>query len=64
MEFTIKGGWFIDGQNTPDTIRSTYSGGVLRESVHIAFTYATFNGIKEFVYGIKNAYLQAPSSQK
>ena len=37
---------------------------VSRESVHIALTYATLNGIDVVAADIKNAYLQAPSSEK
>jgi hypothetical protein len=36
---------------------------VSRESVQIAFTYAALNGVDVFA-DIRNAYLQAPSSQK
>ena len=35
-----------------------------RESVRIAFTYTVLNDVDMFAGDIKNAYLQAPSSQK
>jgi hypothetical protein len=41
-----------------------YAGVVSRESVRIAFTYAALNGIDVYAADIRNAYLQAPSSQK
>ena len=37
---------------------------VSRESVRIAFTYGTLNGLDVFAANIRNAYLQDPSSQK
>ena len=37
---------------------------VSRESVRMALTYATLNGIDVMAADIKNAYLQAPSSEK
>ena len=47
-----------------DPIGSTYAGVVSRESVRIAFTYAALNNIDVFAADVRNAYLQAPSSQK
>ena len=64
MDFTQKARWVLDGHRTPDPIGSTYAGVVSRESVHIAFTYAALNGLDVFAADIRNAYLQAPSSQK
>ena len=43
---------------------STYAGVVSRESVRIALTYAALNHIDVMAADIRNAYLQAPSSQK
>jgi hypothetical protein len=40
------------------------AGVVLRENVQIAFTHATLNGLDVSASDIRNAYLQAPSSQK
>jgi hypothetical protein len=37
---------------------------VSRDSVRITFTYAALNGVDVWAPDIKNAYLQAPSSQK
>ena len=64
MDFTRKATWVLDGHKTPDPIGSTFTGMVSRESVRIAFTYATLNGLQVFAADIRNAYLQAPSSQK
>jgi hypothetical protein len=54
----------VHGHKTADPTGSTYAGVVSRESVRIAFTYAALNGIDVFAADIRNAYLQAPSSQK
>ena len=64
MDFTRKARWVLDGHKTPDPIGSTYAGVVLRESVRIALTYAALNELDVFAADIRNAYLQAPSSQK
>ena len=64
MDFTRKARWVLDGHNTPDPIGSTFAGVVSCESVRIASTYAALNGLQVFVADIRNAYLQAPSSQK
>ena len=64
MDFTRKARWVLDGHKTPDIVGSTYAGVVSRESVRIAFTYAALNGLEVFAADIRNAYLQAPSSQK
>jgi hypothetical protein len=42
----------------------TYAGVVSRESIRIAFTYATLNVLDVFTAHIRNAYIQAPSSQR
>jgi hypothetical protein len=64
MDFTRKARWVLDGHKTADPTGSTYAGVVSRESVRIAFTYAALNGVDVFAADIRNAYLQAPSSQK
>jgi hypothetical protein len=64
MDFTRKARWVLDGHKTPDPIGSTYAGVVSRDSIRIAFTYAALNGLEIFAADIRNAYLQAPSSQK
>lgn len=40
MNFVRKVRWVAVGHKTPDSIRSTYTGVVSRESVRITFTYA------------------------
>ena len=64
MDFTRKARWVLDGHKTPDPDGSTYAGVVSRESVRIALTYAALNGLDVCAADIRNAYLQAPSSQK
>ena len=64
MDFTRKARWVLDGHKTPSVTGSTYAGVVSRESVRIAFTYAALNGLEICAADIRNAYLQAPSSQK
>ena len=64
MDFTRKARWVLDGHKTPDPIGSTYAGVVSRESIRIAFTYAALNDLDVFAADVRNAYLQAPSSQK
>ncbi len=64
MDFTRKARWVLDGHKTADPIGSTYAGVVSRESIRIVFTYAALNDLDIFAADIKNAYLQAPSSQK
>ena len=54
----------MDGHKTPSPIGSTYAGVVSRESVRIDFTYAALSGLDACAGDIRNAYLQAPSSQK
>jgi hypothetical protein len=64
MDFTRKARYVLDGHKTPNPVGSTYAGVVSRESVRIAFTYAALNGLDVCAADIRNAYLQAPSSQK
>ena len=64
MDFTRKARWVLDGYKSPDPMGSTYAGVVSRESVRIAFTYAALNHLDVCASDIRNAYLQAPSSQK
>ena len=64
MDFTRKARWVLDGHKTLDPIGSTYAGVVSRESVRIALTYAALNELDVFAADIRNAYLQAMSSQK
>ena len=64
MDFTRKARWVLDGHKTPDPIGSTYAGMVSRESVRIALTYAALNDLNVSAADIRNAYLQALSTQK
>ena len=64
MDFTWKARWVLDGHKMANPIGSTYAGVVSRESVRIAFTYAALNDLNVCAADIRNAYLQAPSSQK
>ena len=64
MDFTRKARWVKDGHKTADPEYSTFAGVVSRESVRIALTYAALNSIEVMAADIKNAYLQAPSSEK
>jgi hypothetical protein len=64
MCLTQKARWVLDGHRMPDVTGSTYAGVVSRESVRIALTYALLNGLQVCAADIRNAYLQAPSSQK
>jgi hypothetical protein len=45
MSLERKARWVLDGHLTPDADYSTYAGVVSRESVRIALTYATLNGV-------------------
>lgn len=64
MDFTRKARWVLDGHKNPNPIGSTYTGVVSRESVRIAFTYVALNNLNLFADDVRNAYFQAPSSQK
>ena len=64
MDFTRKARWVKDGHRTPEPDQATFAGVVSRESVRIALTYAALNDIDVTAADIKNAYLQAPSSEK
>ena len=64
MDFMRKARWVLDGHNTPDPVGSTFTGVVSRESVQITFTYTVLNRLDILAADIRNAYLQAPSSQR
>lgn len=64
MDFTRKARWVKDGHRTPEPDQSTFAGVVSRESVRIALIYVALNNIDVKAADIKNAYLQAPSSEK
>ena len=54
----------LDGHKCADPFGSTCAGVVSRDSVRIALTYAALNGLDVCAADIRNAHLQAPSSQK
>jgi hypothetical protein len=64
MDFRRKARWVKDGHKTPEPTTSNYAGVVSRESVRIAFTYAALMGLPVMAADIRNAYLQAPTSEK
>ena len=64
MDFRRKARWVKDGHKTPEPTTSNYAGVVSRESVRIAFTYAAMMGLPVMAGDIRNAYLQAPTSEK
>jgi hypothetical protein len=64
MDFTRKARWVKDGHKTPNPTTSSFAGVVSRESIRIALTYAALLGLPVIGGDIKNAYLQAPSSEK
>ena len=64
MDFTRKARWVLDGHKTPSPASSACAGIVSRESMRIAFTCAALNRLDAFAADIRNAYLQAPSSEK
>ena len=64
MDFTRKARYVKDGHRTPDPEGSKYAGVVSRDSVRIALTYAALNDIDVTAADIRNAYLQAPPSEK
>ena len=64
MDFTRKARWVKDGYKDPDSTTSSYAGVVSRESIRIVLTYAGLLRLPVIGGDIKNAYLQAPSSEK
>ena len=64
MDFTRKARWVKDGHRTPDPETSSYAGVVSRESIRILLTHAALHGIDIMAADIRNAYLQAPTSEK
>ena len=64
MDFTRKARWVLDRHKTSNPVGSTYAGVISRESLCITFTYAAINGLEVLAADIRNAYLQATSSQK
>ncbi len=64
MNLTLKERWVKHVHLTPDLDGSKYESVVSREIVWIAFTYAALHGIEVLAADIRNAYLQAPTSEK
>ena len=64
MDFTRKTRWVKDGHRTPDPDSSSYAGVVSRESIRILLTHAALHGTDVMAADIRNAYLQAPTSEK
>ena len=64
MDFTRKARWVKDGHKTPDSATPSVAGVVSRESIRITLIYAALMGLPVIGADIRNAYLQAPSSEK
>ena len=64
MTLERKARWVKDGHRTPEPDWCTFAGVVSRESIRIALTYASLNGLPVFGADIQNAYLQAPTTEK
>ena len=64
MDFRRKARYVKDGHKTKDPEGSVYAGVVSRETVRIALTYAALNDLPVCAADIRNAYLQAPASEK
>jgi hypothetical protein len=65
MTLERKARWVKDGHKTPHPDNCTYAGVLSRkESVRIALTATALNGLPVYTCDIKNAYLQAPTSEK
>ncbi len=64
MDFTRKARWVKDGYKDPDSTTSSFAGVVSREKFRIVLTYAGLLGLPVNGGDIRNAYLQAPSSEK
>ncbi len=64
MDFTRKARWVKDGHKTPDPKSLSFAGVLSRDSIRIALTHAALLGLPVMGADIRNAYLQAPSSEK
>ncbi len=64
MDFTRKAHWVKDVHKTPDSAMSSFAGVVSCDSIRIALTHAALLGLPVWGANIRNAYLQAPSSEK
>jgi hypothetical protein len=63
MNFTQKARWVKEGHKTPDS-KTCFAGVVSRDSIRIALTHAALLDLPVMGADIRNAYLQAPSSEK
>jgi hypothetical protein len=63
MDFTRKAHWVKDGHKTPDSLTSSFAGVVCCNSMRISLTHAALLGLPVLGANIRNAYLQAPSSE-
>jgi hypothetical protein len=64
MDFTRKARWVKDGHKMPDSPTPSFAGVVSRESICISLMYAALLGLPVWGADTRNAYLQAPSSEK
>ncbi len=64
IDFTMKACWVKDGHKTPDFLTSSFAGVVSCNSICISLTHAALLGLPVLCADIRNAYLQAPSSEK
>ena len=64
IDFTRKARWVMDGHRKADPLETNYAGVVSRDSVRIAFTLATMNGLDICTADIQNAYIQVPTSEQ
>ena len=64
MDFTHKARWVKDGHRTSNTTTTNYAGAVSRESIHILLKHAAVCRVSVKASDIRNAYLQAPTSEK
>ncbi len=64
MDFTRKAHWVKDRHKTPDSATSSFAGVVSRDSIRIALTHAALLSLPVLGADMRNAYLQALSSEK
>jgi hypothetical protein len=64
MDFTRKTCWVKDGHKTPDSLTSSFARVVSCNSICICLTHAALLDLPVLIADIRNAYLQAPSSEK
>ena len=64
MDFAKKAQWVKDFHRNPDPESSIYAGVVSRESIQILVTHSVMNRVPVTAADVRNAYLQAPTSEK